>query len=167
MPFAAMKSMIYRIGSGNDSPEPLSPQEQIGADIRLSEDYARSMEQEPPYSGPMASAVTFEPAQPLWQRAPTRLPDGRPVSDFMMLIPRLRHQPSHVIQNTLREIEKVLVHYRSVVLFADLNLKINTLWISVRPAPGICLELSAAVKLRVPEAVLVGQARPQKPWRRR
>lgn len=125
------------------------------------------MDQERSHTGPLASAVTFEPAEPLWQRAPTRLPDGRPVSDFMMLIPRLRHQPAHIIQNTLTEIDRVLSHYRNVVLFADLNLKINTLWISVRPVPGICLELSAAVKLRVPQAVLVGQTRPQNPWQRR
>ena len=139
----------------------------IHADIRYTEVYARPMDQDPSHSGFVVPGVTLEPAEPLWKRVPTRLPDGRPVSDFMMLIPRLRHQPAHIIQRTLCEIDSVLSHYRSVVLFADLNLKINTLWVSVRPVPGICLELPAAVKLCVPEAVLIGQMRPEKPWRRR
>lgn len=125
------------------------------------------MDRDPPSSGPLVSGVALEPAEPLWQRVPTRMPDGRPVSDFMMLIPRLRQQPPHILQRTLREIDGVLARYRSVVLFADLNLKINTLWVSVRPVPGICLELPAAVKLCVPEAVLIGQPRPQRTWRRR
>jgi len=86
-----------------------------------------------------------------------------------MLIPRLRHQPSPIIQRTMREIDGVLNRYRKVVLYADLNLKINTLWVSVRPIPGICLELPAAVKLRVPEAVLIGQPKPKprRSWRGR
>ncbi|AOU96640.1 hypothetical protein BI364_00140 [Acidihalobacter yilgarnensis] len=125
------------------------------------------MDRDTPSSGPLASSIGLEPAEPLWRRVPTRMPDGRPVSDFMMLIPRLRQQPPHIIQRTLREIDGVLMRYRSVVLFADLNLKINTLWVSVRPVPGICLELPTAVKLCVPEAVLIGQPRPQRTWRGR
>lgn len=125
------------------------------------------MDQNMSHSVPLTGAATLEPAEPLWQRVPTRLPDGRPVSDFMMLIPRLRHQPLHIIQRTLRDIDDVLNQYRSIVLFAELNLKINTLWVSVNPVPGICLELPAAVKLSIPEAVLVGQPRPQSSWRRR
>lgn len=117
-----------------------------------------------PASGLLSSNARLEPAEPLWQRVPTRLPDGRPVSDFLMLIPRLRHQPAHIIQRTMREIDGVLTRYRKVVLYADLNLKINTLWVSVRPIPGICLELPAAVKLCVPEAVLIGQPKPKPRW---
>jgi hypothetical protein len=38
-----------------------------------------------------------------------------------------------------------------------MNLKLNALWVTVRPIPGICLELPAAIKMQVPEALLVGQ----------
>ncbi|WP_232224944.1 hypothetical protein [Acidihalobacter ferrooxydans] len=97
----------------------------------------------------------LEPATPLWQRVPTRTPEGQLASDFMMLIPGLRRRPRNQLQQVLDDIQAVLAHYRSVVLFADMNLKLNVLWISVRPVPGITLELAAAVKVRVPEAMLV------------
>jgi hypothetical protein len=73
----------------------------------------------------------------------------------MMLIPRLRHWPQRRIEAVYREIQTVFEHYAESVVFADLNLDLNVLWVSVRPRPGICLELAAAVKHRVPEAVLV------------
>jgi len=39
----------------------------------------------------------LNPGAPLWQRVPTRDDDGRPLADFMMLVPRLREQPqSHI-----------------------------------------------------------------------
>ena len=56
---------------------------------------------------------------------------------------------------TLQAIGEVLHYYRDAVVFADLNLRINVLWVTVRPVPGICLELPAALKVRVPEAMLV------------
>lgn len=100
-------------------------------------------------------ASGYEPAAPLWQRVPTRDEHGQLLSDFMMIIPGLRRQPPHLIERVVRAIEEVLLHYRRVVVFADLNLSLNVLWVSVRPRPGICLELPAAIALRVPEAKLV------------
>ena len=35
----------------------------------------------------------LSPAEPLWKRVPTRDDEGRPVSDFMMLIPKFRSWP--------------------------------------------------------------------------
>ena len=95
------------------------------------------------------------PAEPLWKRAPGRDEEGRALSDFMMIIPGLCRQSTDYVQNTLNEIEKVLKLYGSAVVFAEMNLKINTLWVTVRPIPGICLELPAVLKYRVPEALLV------------
>ena len=95
------------------------------------------------------------PAEPLWKRAPGRDEEGRALSDFMMIIPGLCRQSTDYVQNTLFEIEKVLKLYGSAVVFAEMNLKINTLWVTVRPIPGICLELPAVLKYRVPEALLV------------
>jgi hypothetical protein len=94
------------------------------------------------------------PGLPLWQLAPTRDSAGRRLTDFMMLIPRLRSRsPSH-IDRASRDIQSVLALHQDVV-FADLNLKLNLLWVSLRPSPGAISELVAAIRLRVPEAVLV------------
>ncbi len=101
--------------------------------------------------------ISFEylPAEPLWKRAPSRDEQGRPLSDFMMIVPGLSTRSHDHIQRTLREIETVLNTYRHAVIFADMNLRLNILWVTVRPIPGVCLELATAVKLCVPEALLV------------
>lgn len=94
------------------------------------------------------------PALPLWQLAPTRDHAGRLLTDFMMLIPRLRSRPASEIERASRDIQAVLALHHDVV-FADLNLKLNLLWVSLRPRPGAITELAAAIRLRIPEAVLV------------
>jgi hypothetical protein len=95
-----------------------------------------------------------EPCLPLWQLAPTRDHDGIRLTDFMMLIPRLRCRPSAEIERASRDIQAVLALHPEVV-FADLNLKLNLLWVSLRPRSGAISELAAAIRLRVPEALLV------------
>lgn len=95
-----------------------------------------------------------QPSPPLWQLAPTHDPSGRLLADFMMLIPRLRSRPPLEIERASRDIQAVLALHQDVV-FADLNLKLNLLWVSLRPRPGAISELVAAIRLRVPEAVLV------------
>jgi hypothetical protein len=96
------------------------------------------------------------PSQPLWKLAPTRDSDGTSFVDFMMVIPRLKRKPQKYIDRTLKEIHLVLVQYSHVVVFANINLKINCLWISHKFQPGICQELVTAIRQRVPEAMLVG-----------
>ena len=96
-------------------------------------------------------------AEPLWSHVPTNDDEGQRLSDFMMLIPKLRNQPQHHIQHVLGQIQDVLERYQHAVVFADLNLKLNVLWVSVKPVPGICLELPAAILDSVPEARLVAQ----------
>ncbi len=96
-------------------------------------------------------------AEPLWNHVPTSDNEGQRLSDFMMLIPKLRKQPPSHIQHVIKQIEEVLYFYRHAVVFADLNLRLNVLWVSVKPIPGICLELPAAILDRVPEARLVAQ----------
>lgn len=96
-------------------------------------------------------------AGPLWNLVPTRDSNGQRLSDFMMLIPKLRNKPQSQLQIVLDEIQEVLEYYRHAVVFADLNLRLNVLWVSVKPVPGICLELPAAILARVPEARLVAQ----------
>lgn len=94
------------------------------------------------------------PGLPLWQVAPTRDDTGKRLTDFMMLIPRLRSKPLPEIERASRDIQSVLALHKEVV-FADLNLKLNLLWVSLRPQPGAISELAAAIRIYVPEAVLV------------
>ena len=101
------------------------------------------------------SGVT--PAEPLWKRVPTRDENGVLLADFLMLIPRLGKQGQAHIARTVERLEYVLHRYHEHIVFADLNLRLNTLWISLRPRHGLCLEIAACIKLHVPEAVLVAE----------
>jgi hypothetical protein len=103
---------------------------------------------------PTALTEAASPALPLWQLAPTHDASGHMLTDFMMLIPRLRTRSPVEIERASRDIQAVLALHQEVV-FADLNLKLNLLWVSLRPRPGAISELVAAIRRRVPEAVLV------------
>jgi hypothetical protein len=96
-------------------------------------------------------------AGPLWNHVPTRDSEGQRLSDFMMLIPKLRNKPQTQLKHVLQQLQEVLEYYQHAVVFADLNLRLNVLWVSVKPIPGICLELPAAILARIPEARLVAQ----------
>ena len=96
------------------------------------------------------------PAGPLWKVAPTRDENGNSFVDFMMIIPKLKKKPQKYIDKTLSDIQMVLNQYSNVVVFANINLKINCLWVSHRSQPGICQELASAIRKYVPEATLVG-----------
>lgn len=76
----------------------------------------------------------------------------------MLLIPKLRLQPQSYIDTTISNIQQVLEQYSEVV-FVNLNLAINVLWVSVKSRPGVILELVVSIRERVPEAVLVAQQR--------
>ncbi len=99
------------------------------------------------------------PGRPLWQIVPTRDEHGRRMTDFMMLVPHLKTQPKIYVEMAMRHIQRVLSRYDEVV-FADLNLQLNLLWVSLkhRPGhPGLILEIAGRIRLLVPEAVLVAQ----------
>ncbi len=99
--------------------------------------------------------LAYEPSQPLWRRLPSHDEQGRRLSDFMMIIPGLNKRGHEETRQRLAAVAAVLQRYDRVVVFADVNLRINTLWVSIRPVAGMCLEIPAAIKLAVPEAVLV------------
>ena len=94
-------------------------------------------------------------AEPLRKRAPSHDENGKPLSDFMMLVPGLRDKPKHIVDNTIQDIHIVLTHFSEVVVFAEFNLKLNLLWVSIRPVQGIRYEIATAIQEQVPEAKLV------------
>lgn len=108
-----------------------------------------------------AAAVTahVEAGVPLFKRAPRTDERGRPLTDFMMIIPQLRTRSARLINNKVSKIQKVLERFGDTVVFADLNLKINVLWVIVRPVPGVCLDIPSAICAEVPEALLVAHPR--------
>ncbi len=101
-------------------------------------------------------AVAFDAsAEPLRKRAPSHDESGRPLSDFMMLIPGLRDKPKHLIDHTIQDVHITLTHFSHAVVFAEFNLRLNLLWVSIRPIQGIRFEIASAIQRHVPEAKLV------------
>ncbi len=101
------------------------------------------------------SRSTIEPTQPLHQRVPTRAEDGSPYTDFMVLIPGIRELPEAEIAERISGLQAVLGRYRQVV-FADLNVRLNLLWVTLVPERGLISDLMSALRQRVPEVRLVG-----------
>lgn len=103
----------------------------------------------------LCRARVLLPAEPLHRRAPRRDERGRAYGDFMLLIPGLRGQPRHLIEHTLQELEASLSVLAGEVVFAEFNLKLNLLWVTVVPGRDVGLRVAAAIQARVPEAKLV------------
>lgn len=73
----------------------------------------------------------------------------------MMLICGMQHWPGYRKADAIAHVHRILSGYSEVV-FADLNLKIDLLWVSVRPRYGVISEIAAELQQRIPEAKLVG-----------
>lgn len=101
------------------------------------------------------STVSIQGCKPLYSKVPSRDEDGRCLSDFMMLIPGLRHWPGQRQSDTISRMHNVLNGYSDVV-YADLNLKLNLLWVSVKPRYGVISEICVELQHVIPEAKLVG-----------
>lgn len=99
----------------------------------------------------------FISSEPLWKRVPTRDHSGKPYTDFMMLIPGLRKSGSSRLREIINKIEAVLNRYEEDIILADLNLKINVLWITLKPHIGLSTEIAALIHHVIPEAKLVSQ----------
>ncbi len=103
-------------------------------------------------------SLNLAPAKPLWMLAPTHDENGGPVSDLLMIIPKLKNRPEPYIKNTLANIEFALKQFDEDILFANLDMKLNTLWVSFKAIPGIYSNIVSTLKTSIPEAVLVGDS---------
>lgn len=104
---------------------------------------------------PQNSQIQY--SEPLWKRVPTRNLSGQPYHDFMMLIPGLRNFELTQLRDIVNKMEAVLKKYEAVIVLADLNLKLNVLWVTVQPQHGLCSEIAALIHHVIPEAKLVAQ----------
>ena len=94
--------------------------------------------------------------EPLWKRAPRRDENGRAYTDFLMLAPGLKKRSDPEIEQVIRVVEGVLARFGEWVVFAEINLKLSTLWVSMRYRPGLMSVIVAAVREQAPEFKLVG-----------
>jgi hypothetical protein len=108
-----------------------------------------------PDATPPARLRCVAPGEPLWKRAPARDADGRPCPDFMMIIRGLGRRPPAAVRAVVDELNAVLAGYADAVLFADLNLRLGVLWVTLRPGLRVSAAIAAAIHARVPEARLV------------
>lgn len=104
----------------------------------------------------LVTASVFGPGGPLHERAPTHASAGRPVSDLMLLLPGLKWGLEPVTSRVAGELSAILGSFGDQVLFAELNLKLGLLWISVSAEPGLCHEVAQRVRSRLPETRVVG-----------
>ena len=92
--------------------------------------------------------------EPLHERVPKHDEEGNALGDFMMLFPGLRDQAESILSSKVDILAEILSQYKEVV-FVDLNVPLNLLWVSIKYKPGLVLELSTFIKMRIPEAKLV------------
>ena len=74
----------------------------------------------------------------------------------MMFAPGLKRQSPEDVRRVLGLIKGVLEKFPEVVVFADFNLSLNLLWVSLRCQPGAMSMLVVALRARVPALKLVG-----------
>ncbi len=100
-------------------------------------------------------SIDLHASKPLWQRVPTRTSAGEFACDFMMLIQQFNKQTALIQQEIINNVYAILRQYSGAILFAELNVKLNVLWVSHLPRPGLGLEVAARIHDCVPQAKLV------------
>ena len=105
---------------------------------------------------PRVSLLPFlDASEPLRKRAPAVDENGKPLSDFMVIFPGLKKKPEVIVNKTMQEIQLILTQYNHVVVFAEMNIRLNLLWVSIRQEAGIRFEICNALRQRIPYARLV------------
>jgi hypothetical protein len=105
---------------------------------------------------PQVSLFPFlDSDEPLRKRVPTADENGKPLSDFMVIIPGLKKKPDAIINKTMKDIQLILTRYNHAVVFAEMNIRLNLLWVSIRQEAGVRYEITDALRVKIPEARLV------------
>ncbi len=105
---------------------------------------------------PQVSLFPFlDASEPLRKRAPAVDENGKPLSDFMVIFPGLKKKPRALVNRSLQEMHRVLGCFAEVVVFAEFNLQMNLLWVTIRPVQGVRFEIAEALRDAIPDARLV------------
>jgi len=94
------------------------------------------------------------PGGDLWRYAPARDLHGRSLSDLMLLLPGLPGN-RHLSILVRQQIQEVLEGFGERIQFADLNLRLGILWVTVDSEPGLCGEVADAIRARIEGARVV------------
>jgi hypothetical protein len=109
-----------------------------------------------------AHGISTRPAwgagEPLWKVVPKRDAAGKPYADFMMLAPGLNRRPPADREGVLFLVRSVLEGFGDDVVFADFNLNINVLWVSLRCQPGLMTQVVCLLRDRVPMLRLIAHS---------
>jgi len=103
-----------------------------------------------------SAAFSVQAAQPLWRSVPKRDEAGRLLNDFMMLAPGLKALPGNEVETVIRRIRSVLERFPDLVVFANFNVALNLLWVSLRCRQGGMSLVVFALRAEVPMLKLVG-----------
>ena len=102
-----------------------------------------------------ADPEKLSPGGDLWRHAPVKDADGRLTSDLMILFPGL--QQEHNLRIMIRQqLQEVLQGFGDQVIFADFNIRLGVLWVTVTSEPGLCSEVAQAIHARIEGARIVG-----------
>jgi hypothetical protein len=93
--------------------------------------------------------------EPLWKVVPKRDDEGRAYADFMMMAPGLKGRSSRELAIVARVIQGVLARFGEEVAFADFNVNLRVLWVSLQCRPGLMFRVVGALRVHVPELKLV------------
>ena len=108
----------------------------------------------------LKSTLDYTANTPLWSRVPTKDESGQYLGDFMMIIKGLKKATPEHRKKTINRLTQVLAKYSDAVVFADLNMKMSLLWVSVKPIKGMLIEIPTAIIASIPEAKLVSDRPP-------
>jgi hypothetical protein len=104
---------------------------------------------------PRVTLSILDASEPLRKRAPVVDENGDALTDFMVIFPGLRKKSKLRIEEVTVEIHRVLGRFSDVVVFAELNVALNLLWVSIKPLTGARFEIAAALRSSIPGAKLV------------
>ncbi len=100
-------------------------------------------------------SVSWVGGEPLWKMVPKRDARGQAYADFMMLAPGLKGRSQREMGVILQVIRGILARFGDAVAFADFNMDIRVLWVSLECRPGLMFRVVAALRVHVPELKLV------------
>jgi len=79
----------------------------------------------------------------------------------MIIFPGLKNASAIQRKDVINKITQVLSLYADTVVFADLNMKMGLLWVSVKPVKGMIVEIPMALIDSMPNAKLVTERPPR------
>ena len=101
------------------------------------------------------SAGQWGEGVPLMKLVPKRDGQGRLYADFMMMAPGFKRRSPAEVGASLMVIHGVVARFGDSVAFADFNMKIRVLWVSLESKPGLMARVVAALREQVPELKLI------------